>query len=453
VDDVSDPDRPAAADGVAGSARATSEPETTSRPDALDHREDPFEPRRTGWRFALLPALLAGVWLVYLAQPLEEVLDRPPGAWRTVGVLALVAFSASYVCVFFQMRRRRWAAVASESVYQAFTIDRVSGGLVAVMIVCFALMIPSAGGAALAAVVYISATLMMMTPLWFGWSASLTAVVATEVAAAVVPGWSDDRGTGLAILLASLAVFGMRMALRRSQQLTVARGDLARLAVQEERNRFARDLHDILGHSLTVVTMKAELAGRLVHVDPDAAEREIVDVERLAREALADVRAAVAGYRGVTLVAELANARSALRAAGIAAELPTAVDQVPGERRALFGWAVREGVTNVVRHSGAKRCTVTVGPDAVDVLDDGHGRPEVGEPSDGGMQAGHGLVGLGERARAQGGRVLTRSTSEGFHLRVELPPYDPRAGEPADDRSVDLVETPSRARDAAERQP
>jgi two-component system sensor histidine kinase DesK len=384
--------------------------------------DDPFQAPRSGWRSALLPVLLAGVWLVYLAQPLEDVLGRPPSAWRTVGVLSIAVFSASYVCVFFQMRRRRWAALSSASVHEMFQPDRVSAGLVVLMVVCFGLMVPSAGGAALAAVVYIVATLMMLTPLRVGWAASLLAVAGTELAAATVPGWSDDRGAGLAILLASVAVFGMRLALRRSQQLSVARDDLARLAVQEERNRFARDLHDILGHSLTVVTLKAELAGRLVHVDPDAAEREIADVERLTREALADVRSAVAGYRGITLVGELANARAALDAAGIAADLPTAVDDVPGERRALFGWAVREGVTNVVRHSGASRCTVTVSADAVDVRDDGGGRPDTVGPRRGELAAGHGLVGLGERARVLGGRVLTRSTSEGFQLRVELPP-------------------------------
>jgi two-component system, NarL family, sensor histidine kinase DesK len=394
--------------------------------------DDPFDPRRSGWRAAVLPVLLAGVWLVYLVQPLQEILSHPDGVARTGGVVAIVLFSAAYVSVFFQTRRRRWSAVATGSVYQAFRFDRVSAALVAVMLVCFAAMIPSAGGSAMAAVVYIVATLMMMSPLSFGWTVSLLAVLATELAASIVPGWSDERGAGLAVLLASVAVFGMRMALRRSQQLSVARDDLARLAVQEERNRFARDLHDILGHSLTVVTMKAELAGRLVHTDPDAAEREIADVERLTREALADMRAAVTGYRGVTLAGELANARAALQAAGIEADLPTAVDEVPGERRALFGWAVREGVTNVVRHSGATRCTVTVTADAVEVLDDGRGRAQAQSASER-LHAGHGLVGLGERARVLGGRVMSRSTGEGFELRVEVPPHQrstPSAGAP-----------------------
>jgi two-component system, NarL family, sensor histidine kinase DesK len=396
------------------------------QPDDLDtvplgRADDPFDAGRSGWRNVVLPVVLAGVWLVYLVQPLEEILTRPSGVWRTTGAVAIAAFSAAYITVFFQMRRRRWVTSAG-SVYEPYRLDRVNGALLAVMVMCFAAMIPSAGGASMAAVVYVVATVMMIVPLRLGWAVSLAAVAGTEAAASLVPGWQSDRGAGLAILLASVAVFGIRMALRRSQELMVARDDLARLAVQEERNRFARDLHDILGHSLTLVTMKAELAGRLVHVDPDAAEREIADVERLTREALADVRAAVSGYRGVTLAGELANARAALQAAGIAADLPSAVDDVPGERRALFGWAVREGVTNVVRHSGASRCTVSVSADAVEIRDDGRGRPTGPSPGEARLHVGHGLVGLGERARAVGGRVRTRSDTKGFSLRVEIVP-------------------------------
>ena len=110
--------------------------------------------------------------------------------------------------------------------------------------------------------------------------------------------------------------------IQRNMQLAAARNELTRLALADERNRFARDLHDILGHSLTVVAVKAELAGRLASLDPARAEAEIGDVERIARQALADVRAAAGGYREVTLDGELASARTALAAAGIEADLP-----------------------------------------------------------------------------------------------------------------------------------
>ncbi len=99
----------------------------------------------------------------------------------------------------------------------------------------------------------------------------------------------------------------------RSMELTAARKEFAELAVQEERNRFARDLHDILGHSLTVITVKAELAGRLIEANPERAAAEVADVEQLARAALADVRAAVAGYRELSLAGELVAARRRCR--------------------------------------------------------------------------------------------------------------------------------------------
>ena len=119
--------------------------------------------------------------------------------------------------------------------------------------------------------------------------------------------------------------------------------------------RIARDLHDLLGHSLTAASVKAQLAGRLVGQDDARAAAEIGDVERLTRQVLADVRAAVAGYREVSLAVELATAREVLGAAGIAADLPGAVDEVPAGQRELFGWVVREGVTNAVRHSRRQR--------------------------------------------------------------------------------------------------
>lgn len=373
--------------------------------------DDPYAPPRGGWRTALLPVVLAGVWLIYLGQPLQVVLDQPAGAARTTGLVAIAVFSAAYVTTFFQMRRRRWAALSSGSAYQAFRMDRVSGSMVLLMVVCFAAMVPAAGGSALAAVVYVVATVMMLTPLRVGWMVSLAAIVATEVAAVVVPGWRDGQGAGLAVLLASLAVFGMRMALQRSHQLTIARGDLARLAVQEERNRFARDLHDILGHSLTVITIKAELAGRLFDADPERARREIGDLERLSRDALADVRRAVEGYRELTLPGELARARTALEAAEIEARLPNSTDEVPSELRELFAWTVREGVTNVVRHSGARRCEVLLAPGRAEVRDDGTG-PEAAPVR------GSGLTGLQERATALGARLVTTRLDPGWSLAV-----------------------------------
>ncbi len=188
--------------------------------------------------------------------------------------------------------------------------------------------------------------------------------MASEVLGHTLDGWSGPAGLTFAICTAAFAMWGVSQLMQRNVDLLQAEAENARLAVADERNRFARDLHDILGHSLTVITVKAELANRLLDVDPARARAELVDLERLSRDALADVRRAVEGYRDLTLPGELARAREALRAAEIDADLPKSTDEVPSELRELFAWTVREGVTNVIRHSGASRCTVRLGSTA-----------------------------------------------------------------------------------------
>jgi two-component system sensor histidine kinase DesK len=209
--------------------------------------------------------------------------------------------------------------------------------------------------------------------------------------------------------------------IERNTELVQARAQLVDLAVTRERERMGRDVHDILGHSLTVITVKTELAGRLLESVPasperDRAQAEVADVERLAREALADVRATVSGMRGVSLTGELAAARSALAAAGIRADLPGAVDVVPPRHRELFAWALREAITNVVRHSGATACGVRLSADCIEVRDDGRGPAGC----DG---SGTGLAGLQARAEQAGGRVeVQRPPEGGFLLRVAVGP-------------------------------
>jgi two-component system sensor histidine kinase DesK len=241
-------------------------------------------------------------------------------------------------------------------------------------------------------------------------------VVLVIVLPLVVPGWNSLGDFLSSLLLGCFAAFGIGQVIERNAQLALAREQLVDLAVSQERERMGRDVHDILGHSLTVITVKTELAGRLlesVPADPavDRARTEVADVERLAREALADVRATVSGTREVSLTGELAAARSALAAAGIRSDLPSAVDVVPARHRELFAWALREGVTNVVRHAGATWCGVHLAADCVEVRDDGRGP--------GGCGTGNGLTGLQARAEKAGGRVeVERAAEGGFLLRV-----------------------------------
>ncbi|MEZ5118238.1 MAG: sensor histidine kinase [Candidatus Nanopelagicales bacterium] len=219
---------------------------------------------------------------------------------------------------------------------------------------------------------------------------------------------------------------------RTQARLRRADEEIERLATIAERERIARDLHDLLGHTLSVVVVKSELAGRLVRSDPDRAEQEVRDVEETARTALAEVRSAVAGYRAKGLGAELANARRALSAAGVEVEATIELPVLPAEHEAALALALREAVTNVVRHADADHATIRADATSeqvwLEVSDDGRGA----SGSDG-----SGLTGMRERITALGGHVTRRTgrsggDRRGTMVRITLPriptsTVDPRA--------------------------
>ncbi|MDZ5443927.1 sensor histidine kinase [Micromonospora sp. 4G57] len=358
--------------------------------------------RVTGW-------LLAAVWLFFLNIPLLAALHQPEVWRRVVGAVTLLAFGVLYVGVFQWARgqRQQHRGIPAGHAWAA----------VALLLALGLAGIPGTGGDWLTTLVFVAAAAVFLLPNRQALVVVALAALTPPVTAALVPGWEAEGTVVFAVLLASFAMFGVTRLAQRNSELQAAQQEIRRLAVAEERARTARDLHDILGHSLTVVAVKAELAGRLLDLDPDRAATEIADVERLARQALADVRGTVGAYRGMSLAGELAGARSALAAAGIAAELPDAAPELPAERDELFGWTVREGVTNVVRHSGARRCEIRVEPGLVEIRDDGRG-PAAETGSDG-----HGLVGLRERARRLDATVTVgrRADGPGFLLRVALP--------------------------------
>jgi two-component system sensor histidine kinase DesK len=252
--------------------------------------------------------------------------------------------------------------------------------------------------------------------------AVVLAILGAQFLVAASTGWDAAVNSGILFapvitvsVGASMLFFGRQR--EAEQRLGVAQDEITRLAVVEERARFSRDLHDVLGHSLTVVAMKSELAARLVDVDPARAKTEMQDVERLSREALQGLRRAVSGYREADLDAELVSARAALEAAAIDAVLPTDGDAAADDVRSLFAWVLREGVTNVVRHAAARRVRVALTRTALTIEDDGTG---LLDPDAASTTPGNGLRGLRERADAVGA-TMTTGTSDlgGFLLRVE----------------------------------
>jgi two-component system, NarL family, sensor histidine kinase DesK len=277
------------------------------------------------------------------------------------------------------------------------------------------------------------------------WPAAFGA--ATTVTAGLVSGvaYHYNQGTIVAVcLLPPMAAFFAYTAGKRNETVATlrqTRAELAQVAVAGERLRIARDLHDLLGHSLSLITLKAELSQRVIDTDPERAAREMAELETVARKSLSDVREAVAGYRQPDLAAELGAARQLLTAAGIACQI-TAPDELslPGEVDAVTAWTIREGITNVVRHARATSTAITVitGHDIVtaEIVDNGTGcvvasappgsappgSAPPGSAPPGSAPPGSGLAGLGERVRALGGDLVAECLQpRGFRLRATIP--------------------------------
>lgn len=206
------------------------------------------------------------------------------------------------------------------------------------------------------------------------------------------------------------------------RRLAVAERDSARLAVAEERLRFARDLHDVVGRDLSAIAVTSDLVAELARRGrPEAVDRA-EEVRAVAQESLRQVREVVRGYRGVDLDAELEGAAALLRSAGTACTVRSSLVSAPQELRAAAAWVVREGVTNVVRHAAATTCSIGVdevgGGVRVRIDNDGV-RDEAGRaPATAG---GSGLVGLAERLRPFGGTLRTSREDGTFRLEARLP--------------------------------
>ncbi|HSF40071.1 MAG TPA: sensor histidine kinase [Thermoanaerobaculia bacterium] len=202
---------------------------------------------------------------------------------------------------------------------------------------------------------------------------------------------------------------------RANAKLRMAQEEVERLAKAAERERIARDLHDLLGHTLSLITLKAELAAKLLERDPERAGREIREVERISREALREVRTAISGYRSEGLQAELARARLALESSGIQLEYFAEPVELEPAQETVMALALREAVTNVIRHARARTCRITIekgeGEVRLTVRDDGLG---------GAAPEGIGLASMRERVEGVGGR-LERRDEEGTTLAIVLP--------------------------------
>jgi two-component system, NarL family, sensor histidine kinase DesK len=205
------------------------------------------------------------------------------------------------------------------------------------------------------------------------------------------------------------------------RELRLTRQELADAAVDAERLRFARDMHDLLGHTLSVMVVKAQVVRKLAPRDPQAAAVQAADIEQVGRQALTEVRQAVTGYRGRGLGREVEAARTSLADAGYTVHVSQDGEPLPAQAGSLLGWVVREGATNVIKHSGGHRCEIAIrrklGTATVEITNDGTGHPATTLPS-----GGHGLGGLRERVEAAGGTLEAGPrTDGGFRLAATVP--------------------------------
>ena len=373
--------------------------------------------------------LFTAVWLLFPVGFVIQVLrtDLSP-----VELLAFLASIGAFVAVFLWLMLRYpfpYVELASQEL-------RIRIGLLLVL-AALALYIELAYGSGVPyrfmyVVVAAAVTLPTREAAW----AVVTVTVCIGAFYTIRLGWeaaATSWGDVVPFLLIGIGMITVSRLVVTVRELRVAREEIARLAVAEERLRFARDLHDLLGHSLTSITLKSELAGRLLPAAPDRAASEVRDIESVARRALREVREAVADYRQPTLGGELNGAREMLKAAGIACRIEQQAGVLPSATDVVLAWAVREGVTNVVRHSRARHCVIRLTRDdeevRAEITDDGLGFPPEHEAT----TVGSGLSGLAERVAASGGNFEAKPMPKGgFRFCVSLPLRDGAtlAGEP-----------------------
>jgi two-component system sensor histidine kinase DesK len=368
------------------------------------------------------------IWLVYLAALfVQPAFDPSAGALDWLAVAVLIA-------MFLPLYR---AAVRTSDQHQhrlimliiAFVLLAVIGSLVNTGASIFLVYAAAHAGRlqpvrravwVIAALAGVTGVIYLISEVPMPWRVML---VAPEFVFTLVVG--------------AVSIFDAERA-RTRRRLRLADEEIERLATIAERERIARDLHDLLGHTLSVIVLKSELAARLITIDAARAQQEVHDIEQTARTALTEVRAAVTGYRATGLGGELANARRVLDAAGVETELQTNLPELPAEHESALAFAVRESVTNVLRHAQARHASIRINSTPEDVVveisDDGRG----GHTPDGA-----GLSGMRERISALGGVVIRVTGSEtdngsGTLIRVTLPrsgrgtpaPTDTRATQP-----------------------
>jgi two-component system, NarL family, sensor histidine kinase DesK len=370
-----------------------------------------------GWRWLRL--LFSVIWLVYLVQPLSTLSGHHHSVgWQAAALAVTAAFCVVFIVVVIRWDDRpvltRWGVWLLFPLAAAFSLmfhgTNTGGGVVWIYV-------SSAIGWAVPERRWAVRAVFGVTAcyLFFGWLGH------DDI--------SDMLITMIPVVFVGITMSGIRVQMKLMSELRQAREEVAKLAVSEERLRLARDMHDLTGQSLSLITLKSEVAVRLLgrlpgSPDRDRVREEIEQVAAVSRQTLHDIREAVSGYRRPTLAVEIITARTALESAGVQLDDDPALTLLSGtfdpDAEAALAWCLREAVTNVVRHSGANNCHIRL-TRHVDVLsleirDDG-----AGISPGGGAVAGTGLHGMSERLLAVDGRLELCTGGRGFRLLATVP--------------------------------
>ncbi|MEU3400984.1 sensor histidine kinase [Streptomyces filamentosus] len=279
---------------------------------------------------------------------------------------------------------------------------------------------------------FLAASSLLVLRTALGWLAFGTVLVTTGlVQFAVGYGMGELAYNCVSTVLTGLVVYGLSRLADLIREVQTAREELARLAITQERLRFARDLHDLLGYSLSTITLKCELTSRLVRLDPERAETEITEILQTARQALADVRAVASSYLHMSLRREIGSAESLLETIGIRTEIRVDVELSAGQVDTVLATVLREGITNVLQHSKAQHCVIEATGTGthvrISVANDGVGAERSTLHAVDRRGGGSGLMNLITRVEALDGRLTAGVREDGWYqlaAEVPLPPGD-----------------------------
>lgn len=348
--------------------------------------------------------VMAALWLVFIFYPILALATSTADAGpKTLGWVGLAVFVVVYLISF---RLGGNTGVTGDRPLKR------TWWFFALAVLAVVATVPAAGGGAASFLPFVVTIPAYQLPRWFFFTVSGLSVVGLTAYTTVTNTWEDNLSLLIILVVICLVHTVSVWLIRRSIHADRLSHDLV---ASEERGAVARDVHDLLGHSLTVVKLKTQLARRLVRVDPDRAEAELDELDALVGEAIAGVRATVTGLRSDGLPAQLASAKGTLQQTGIQVDVVGEDSSLSPAQSLVAAWILREATTNTLRHADATRVRIGLAPGRFSFDDDG-----VGLPKDAHDHGGNGISGMNERASVSGANLALTSSPELGGTRVEL---------------------------------